>query len=329
MLRNKFIKNIPFVSILVIIYCIFLIPLPFYIEKDGGIIPTKDRIKIENGIESSGNLYMSYVSEIKATIPNYIISLFNKNWDIINKDDVVSNNESEEEAEFRSKMLLNESITNSIIASYSLTGNKIDILKEDCYITYVDAKANTDLKIHDKILKINNMDITNKSDIANIVKEINKNDILTLEVENNGKFYTRRATLTDFDGTLAIGIIVTTDRTLNTNPSYSINFKKSESGSSGGLMLALEIYNNLTKTDITKNRKIAGTGTIDENGIVGSIGGVKYKLIGAYNEGVDIFIVPNGENYDEAINVAKEEKINIKIIGVSTLKDAIEKLKEG
>ena len=94
-------------------------------------------------------------------------------------------------------------------------------------------------------------------------------------------------------------------------------------------MLALEIYNNLTKTDITKNRKIAGTGTIDENGIVGSIGGVKYKLIGAYNEGVDIFIVPNGENYDEAINVAKEEKINIKIIGVSTLKDAIEKLKEG
>lgn len=329
MLRNKFIKNIPFVSILVIIYCIFLIPLPFYIEKDGGIISTKDRIKIENGIESSGNLYMSYVSEIKATIPNYIISLFNKNWDIINKDDVVSNNESEEEAEFRSKMLLNESITNSIIASYSLTGNKIDILKEDCYITYVDAKANTDLKIHDKILKINNIDITNKNDIANIVKEINKNDILTLEVENNGKFYTRRATLTDFDGTLAIGIIITTDRTLSTNPSYSINFKKSESGSSGGLMLALEIYNNLTKTDITKNRKIAGTGTIDENGIVGSIGGVKYKLIGAYNEGVDIFIVPNGENYDEAINVAKEEKINIKIIGVSTLKDAIEKLKEG
>ena len=91
-------------------------------------------------------------------------------------------------------------------------------------------------------------------------------------------------------------------------------------------MLALEIYNNLTDNDISKGRKIAGTGTIDENGNIGQISGVKYKLKGAYKEGATVFLVPSGENYEIAIKVAAEEKLNIEILEVSTLKDSIIKL---
>jgi PDZ domain-containing protein len=83
----------------------------------------------------------------------------------------------------------------------------------------------------------------------------------------------------------------------------------------------------VTNTDLTKGLKIAGTGTIDDDGNVGEIGGVKYKLAGAVKEKADIFLVPNDTNYEEALEEQKKHNYNIKIVGISTLKEAIEYLK--
>ena len=99
-----------------------------------------------------------------------------------------------------------------------------------------------------------------------------------------------------------------------------IKTKNSESGSSGGLMTSLAIYNSLTKNDITKGKIIAGTGTIDASGNVGEIGGVKYKILGSKK--ADIFLCPK-ENYDEAMKVKKENELNMKIVSVESLKNAV------
>ena len=89
--------------------------------------------------------------------------------------------------------------------------------------------------------------------------------------------------------------------------------------------MSLTVYNQLTETDITRGKKIVGTGTIDINGNVGEIGGVKYKLIGAVKNKADIFICPE-ENYEEAISVAKDKNYDIKIISAKTFDEALEKL---
>ena len=114
---------------------------------------------------------------------------------------------------------------------------------------------------------------------------------------------------------------------IKTTPKIELEFKKSESGPSGGLVLALSIYNSLVSEDITQGRKIVGTGTIDVNGNVGSIGGVEYKIKGAVKEKADIFLVPAGENYEEAQKVIEENNYKIKLIPVTTFNDALEKLK--
>ncbi len=93
-------------------------------------------------------------------------------------------------------------------------------------------------------------------------------------------------------------------------------------------MMALTTYSYLTNEDLTKGRTVVGTGTIDIDGNVGSIGGVKYKLIGAVKKKADIFLVPNGENYEEAIKIKKEKNYNIKIVGISNIKEAINELKK-
>jgi len=93
-------------------------------------------------------------------------------------------------------------------------------------------------------------------------------------------------------------------------------------------MTALTVYSYLTNKDLAKGRTVVGTGTIDTYGNVGEIGGVKYKLIGAVKNKADIFLVPNGENYEEAIKIKQEKNYDIKIVGISTLKEAINELEK-
>lgn len=63
-------------------------------------------------------------------------------------------------------------------------------------------------------------------------------------------------------------------------------------GPSAGLMFALGIIDKLTPEDLTGGRFIAGTGTIDDAGRVGPIGGVGQKLIAAREAGATVFLTP-------------------------------------
>lgn len=92
-------------------------------------------------------------------------------------------------------------------------------------------------------------------------------------------------------------------------------------------MMSLSIYSAISGEDILKGRNIAGTGTIDMEGNVGEIGGIKYKVMGAVKNKMDIILVPSA-NYKEAMKVKKEKKYKIKIVEVKTFQDAIKYLKE-
>ena len=91
-------------------------------------------------------------------------------------------------------------------------------------------------------------------------------------------------------------------------------------------MLALAMYNALVEEDITKGMTIAGTGTIELDGSVGEISGVKYKIMGAVNNNIDLFIIP-ADNYDEAEQVIKENNYNIKLLKANTFEQVINDLK--
>ena len=96
-------------------------------------------------------------------------------------------------------------------------------------------------------------------------------------------------------------------------------------GPSAGLSWALEIVNQLGPNDLTRGRIIADTGTMDEKGTVGEIGGVAQKEIGAERQGATIFIVPKPQ-VSEAKAAASARHSKMQIIGVSTLHEAVQAL---
>ena len=62
------------------------------------------------------------------------------------------------------------------------------------------------------------------------------------------------------------------------------------------------------------------------DGSVGRIDGIKYKIMGAVKNNMDVILVPSG-NYKDALQVVKENNYDIKIVKVSNFKDAINYLK--
>jgi PDZ domain-containing protein len=123
-----------------------------------------------------------------------------------------------------------------------------------------------------------------------------------------------------------MGVVIIPNYDLVTDPEVTISEKENESGPSGGLMMAISIYDKLTGENLSKGDKIIGTGTIDMDGTVGEIGGVKYKLIGAVNNHAKVFICPTA-NYEEAMNIAKEKKYNIEIVSVNNFDEAVNYLR--
>lgn len=312
-------------KLLIILFCLlflFTLELPYYIDMPGGLIDVSKRLEIEDSYEMEGSLNLAYISEIKATIPTLIFAYFDDDWDIIKKDEVVASNETVEEINYRNHLLLEEANQNAIIVAFNKAGLDYEVKNRKVNVIYIYEEADTDLKIGDQIVSINGIKINNKEEALNIIKQSND---LSFQVINNGKEYTRRATKTNIEGEELVGVTVCETKEVIPSKEVSINFKKSESGPSGGFMMALSIYNYLTPYDITNGLKIVGTGTIDEDGNVGVIGGIEYKIKAAVKEDADIFFAPTG-NFEEAQKVVLDEDLDIKLVEVSHIDDAIKYL---
>lgn len=313
-----------FLIVLIITFCLISINFPYYIKKDGGTINVQERIKMDHDFEIEGNYKMAYVSELRATIPSLIIANIKK-WDIIPLEEEINSNETIKENEYRNKLLLNEANQSALMAAYNSAGKNITVEGVELFITYIDELSKTDLKIGDKILEVNNESISSLEDMKKIINKSNVGDKIKIKIEKNNKQIEKYAEVFLNDGNKIVGIMLTANYEINENVTFE--FKRSESGPSGGMIMSLAIYNYITE-DISKGRNIVGTGTIDINGNVGEISGVKYKLKGAIKDKADIFLVPSGDNYEEALKVKKENNFDIDIVEVKTLNDAIEYLKK-
>lgn len=319
-------ENYKLIIFFVVMLVCLTVHFPYYIDAPGGISNVGDKIELD-GYKSKGSFNLVYVKEYKATIPTLLYSLINKNWNIYKESDVMLDTEDDNSYLVRDKILMNESVNNAIYVAYTSADKKIELKNNKITVLYIDKTADTSLNVGDEIISVDGIFIQNKEEIAYILKNKSINDKINIKVRNNNKEYDRYAYIKLEDNEKKIGVAIANIKEYETDPNIKIKIDKNESGSSGGLALSLSIYNLLVKEDITKGKKIVVTGTIDEYGNVGSIGGIKYKLKSAENSKSPIFIVPNGENYEEAIKLKKENNYKIQIIGVSTFKETIDLLK--
>ncbi|WP_189215149.1 MULTISPECIES: YlbL family protein [Streptomyces] len=147
------------------------------------------------------------------------------------------------------------------------------------------------------------------------------------EKENRTASRTKDVTITtaasDDEGAdrAVVGIAAGTDHTFP----FTIDIKLADvGGPSAGLMFALGIVDKLTEEDLTGGRFVAGTGTIDDDGTVGPIGGIEMKTVGARDKGAQYFLTPE----DNCASAARDVPDGLTLVKVGSLDDALGALED-
>lgn len=216
-------------------------------------------------------------------------------------------------------LMKDESLNSSLVVGISNSGYDIDYESYlTVYLTWNYLEAYT-LKIGDKILDIK------KDGVSIDINDIRCGHTVVFTVlrgEEVLDFELTRNQVSDDVCGIGISVDYFTD-VISSEVDYRL-IDTVTSGSSGGLMQSLYIYDRLTSFDHTHGLKIAGTGTIDINGNVGAIGGVEQKVYTSIYNDIDIFFVPfESDNYNRAMEVYRNTDTDMIIVGVSNFSQAV------
>jgi PDZ domain-containing protein len=118
-----------------------------------------------------------------------------------------------------------------------------------------------------------------------------------------------------------IGIRVSQDANIRLPREVSIDLGD-VGGASAGLPFALEVYQQLGR-DVDRGLRVAATGEIQLDGSVSPVGGIKQKTVGVRRSGVDVFLVPAGENASTARRYAG----TLRIVPVESFRQALRALR--
>ncbi|MFI5753759.1 PDZ domain-containing protein [Streptomyces sp. NPDC051569] len=122
-----------------------------------------------------------------------------------------------------------------------------------------------------------------------------------------------------------VGIQAGTDHTFP----FTVDIKLADvGGPSAGLMFSLGIVDKLTPGSLTGGSFVAGTGTIDDKGEVGPIGGIDMKLVGARSAGARYFLTPD-ENCAAAASDTPKGLTLVKVKNISDAKKSLDKIRTG
>lgn len=190
------------------------------------------------------------------------------------------------------------------------------------------APADGKLKVGDRILSVNGVAVATPEALRAEIAKGKPGDVDQLRIVRDGTTsevaITTVASPTDATKPL-IGIIPGVGYTSPVTVTIQLN---DVGGPSAGLMFSLGIVDKLTPQQETGGKNIAGTGTIDSNGVVGPIGGIEQKMRGARNEGATVFLVP-ADNCAEAKPAAPAGLRLVKVTSLSQALGALNTLVSG
>lgn len=332
---NRWIKLTTFSFVIALI--LTFIKLPFYITQPGMATEIKPMVEVEGGYIDQGTFALTTVRIGRANVFSYLWAQTQPFYETYPVEDVKYEGESDEEYIERQIHMMESSQQSAVLVAYKAANKDVSIHNKGVRIMQVieGMPAKEVLKNGDIIKQVDGQSIQSADDFIAYVKTKNKGDQVLLEIEREGDAQSVTVEVAPFPDDpekSGIGISLVTERNIETSPSITLN-TEDIGGPSAGLMMSLEIYNQLTEDDVTKGRKIAGTGTINENGEVGPIGGIAQKVVAAHEAGMEIFFAPNEEgikqsNYEEALKTAKEINTTMKIVPVDTFDDALSYLQQ-
>ncbi|MGL4819256.1 MAG: SepM family pheromone-processing serine protease [Bacilli bacterium] len=313
------------------------IPLPFYVTMPGSVQSLEPFVEVEEGTKSDGTFMLTTVSVGRANIYTYLMPIFNKYYELERMDHVLQEGESQADYNERQFLYMGQAQRSALKVAYNAANEPLTETFKGVYVLGVTQgmPAYGHLKVGDMVTAVDGQPLKSSEAFINYVGSKKKTDKVTISYVLNGKKDEVTLGLKPLPvEPVRYGIGINLDEAVEMKTERKVDFNIDEiGGPSAGLMFSLEIYDQLMKEDWTHGRKIAGTGTIDEEGNVGPIGGIEQKIVAADKSDVEIFFVPNESgspysNFKAAEKTVKDIGSKMTLVPVDTFEDAIAYLRK-
>ncbi|MGA2111804.1 MAG: S16 family serine protease [Anaerolineales bacterium] len=269
-------------------------------------------------------LLTSVLSQAPITAGEWLMAQVDPAYQVVPPEIVVPANTTLQKQAQQDYQMLNDSETTAIAVGLRLAGYSTAVVGRGAQIVAIlpGSHAAGRLEAGDIVAAVNGKSIQTTSDLIDQIKVQSPGATVHLTVE-------RGPTRMEIDVPLLppasagapprLGVEIE-PAGFDYRPPFPITIvtQKITGGPSAGLMFSLAVYNLLSPTDLTGGRRIAGTGTIDLDGNVGPIGGVKQKVFAAEAAGATYFLCPV-DNYADALSVAK----TLRVVKISTAQQAV------
>ena len=255
-----------------------------------------------------GNLFQLTVRRDEANVFVYLWSLINDSYDLYPREVILPDGVTPQELSEISIQNMRTSENVAIAVALKNVGYEIDSKGDGVAVVGLleDSPVKDKLKKGDLINSINNTDIFSATEFISTLRTYSIGETVSIgllrEIDGIKEQIYIKTTLiehVEYEGEPMVGFLATTVNERFDFP-FEIDIKTGNvGGPSAGLMMALNVYNNLIPEDITNSKIIAGTGTIEIDGSVGPVGGIKQKIIAAKRAGAELILVPVA-NFEEA-----------------------------
>ncbi len=196
--------------------------------------------------------------------------------------------------------------------------------------TFPGTPASRTLDVGDVITAIDGLATPTAQDLTTVLQRYHAGQTVVFTVLRGGTHppgpvpITLRPTRVEVDGqTVTLNVGIEPENQIDYTYPFPVEIDVTNiGGPSAGLAMTLGVIDALTGGSLTGGHTVAVTGTMDDQGNVGDVGGVPQKTIAVENAGATLFLVPRQE-YQAALG---KDRPGLKIYEVSTLAQALEVL---
>jgi PDZ domain-containing protein len=316
------------------IVTLVVLPTPYLIERPGptfdvlGEIEGQPVIQINNqqSYESEGQLDVLTVSIVgrPERTPSWIeigFAWLDSKQKVVPVEALYPPDRTSEEIRAESSAMMEVSQQDAIAAALGYLNYETP---REIYIAQVtaDSPSSGKLVAADFVISVDGQRLTSIEQLRSIVGDWNENSSVEVTVNRNGIEITEEVTpVKDSEGNYRLGLLVGYKYDFPVDVELQLG---EVGGPSGGMMFALGIIDRLTPGNMTGGLHVAGTGTIQQSGVVGPIGGVELKLLGAKAAGATVFLAPAGN----CAEIAGNEPDGLRVVKIEKLSDAVSALEK-
>jgi Lon-like protease len=297
--------------------------------------PTEDAMRLveidgSSAYRSSGELRLTTVAvEEELDLAGWARAVVSGSVDTVSREVLFPSTSDREEVTRQNALLMEDSQLTATLAALERLDFDIDDAFDGAQVAEVLPEATTEeLEAGDVIVAVDGRPTLDSEEVVAAIAEAQPGDELVLLVRHEDDDREVEVTLgasPDDPERPFLGVLLRSYLELPVDVRIDAGVI---GGPSAGLMFALSVMDLLEPDELTGGAVVAGTGTVDREGRIGAVGGVRQKVVGATSpaageRAATVFLVPEGNLADaRSVGVSRD----VLLVPVATLDDALDAL---